>query len=150
MKTGCQNSRQAKSLANCSLALPLGMPQGRLMAPIQLDSITMFVKKLLVRHTRSISGLILRGRYFRLTASFILYEKICCCDRYRFGVNHLVVYLDYSPRPSMRGSHDANPLPITPKLAVNKQWYCAQYLYTTTEWIWQQSDKGTTRILTIV
>ena len=39
MKAGCQNSRQAQSLAHNSLAPPLRMLQGRLMAPIQLDSI---------------------------------------------------------------------------------------------------------------
>ena len=36
------------------------------------------VTKLLVGHTRSISGPILRRRAFRLTAYSILYEKICC------------------------------------------------------------------------
>ena len=77
-ETGCQNSQQAQSLAHSSLAPHLRMLQGRQMAPIHLDSITVLVKKLLVGHTRSISGPILRGRYFRLTASFILYEKICC------------------------------------------------------------------------
>ena len=35
---GCQNSRQAQSVANSSLALPAWMLQGRQMAPIQLDS----------------------------------------------------------------------------------------------------------------
>ena len=40
--------------------------------------ITMLVKKLLVGHTRSISGPILIGRDFRLTASSIRYEKIRC------------------------------------------------------------------------
>ena len=40
--------------------------------------ITMLVKKLLVGHTRSISGPILRRRDFWLTAPSILCEKICC------------------------------------------------------------------------
>ena len=77
-ETGCQNSRQAQSLAHNSVAPYLRMLQGRQMAPIHLYFITMLVKKLLVGHTRSISGPILRRRDFRLTASFILYEKICC------------------------------------------------------------------------
>ena len=74
----CQNSRQAQSLANSSFDLPLRTLQGRQMAPIQLDSITMLGKKLLVGHTRLISSPILRGRDFWLTAYSILYEKICC------------------------------------------------------------------------
>ena len=78
VKAGCQKSRQAQILAQNRLAPPLRMLKGRQMAPIQLDSITMLVKKLLVGHTRSISGPILIGRDFRLTASSILYEKICC------------------------------------------------------------------------
>ena len=69
---------KAESVANSSLALPAWMLQGRQMAPIQLDSITMLVKKLLVGHTRSITGPLLRGRDFRLITSSILYEKICC------------------------------------------------------------------------
>ena len=77
-ETGCQNSRQAQSLTHSSLAPPPRMLQDHQMAPTHLDSITMLVKKLLVGHTRSISGPILRGRDFRLTASFILYERICC------------------------------------------------------------------------
>ena len=72
------NSRQAQSLAHSSWAPPLRILQGRLMAPIQLDSIKMLVKKLLVGHTRSISGPIFRRRDFRLNVSSILYEKTCC------------------------------------------------------------------------
>ena len=150
MKTGCQISLQAQSLAHSSLALPLRILQGRLMAPIQFDSISMLVEKLLVGHTRSISGQILRGKDFRLTASFILYEMICYWGRSKFCVFHLVVYQYYSPCPSMWGPHIANPLLTAPKKAVNKQWHCAQYLYITHEWICLQTDKGTTRILTIV
>ena len=44
-ETGCQNSRQAQSLANSSLAPPLRMLQGRQMAPIHLGSRTILVKK---------------------------------------------------------------------------------------------------------
>ena len=76
MKDGCQNSRQARRMAHSSFAQPLRILQVRQMAPIQLDSNTMLVKKLLVGHTRSISGPIFRGRYFRLTAPSILCQKI--------------------------------------------------------------------------
>ena len=135
MKAGCQNSRQARSMAHSSLAPPLRILQGRQMALIQLDSITMLVNKLLVGHTRSVSGPILRGRDSRLTAPSILCERSVVCDRLRYRVHHPAEYQDSSSRPSMRGPHDANPLLTAPKYAVNKQWYCAQYLNTTHEWI---------------
>ena len=83
VKADCQNSRQTQSLANSSLALPDWMLQSRQMAPIQLDSIMMLLREFLVGHTGSISGPILRSRDFRLTASSILYEKICCLWRVR-------------------------------------------------------------------
>ena len=66
VKDGCQNGRQAQSMTNSSLALPTWMLHGHQMAPIQLNSVTMSVKKLLVRHTKSIFGPILRRRDFRM------------------------------------------------------------------------------------
>ena len=73
-----KNCRQARSMAHSSLAPPPRILQRRQMAPIQLDSITMSVNKLLDGHTKSISGPILRGRDYRLTAASILCEKIGC------------------------------------------------------------------------
>ena len=142
MKAGCQNSRQARSMAHSSLAPPLRILQGRQMAPIQLDSITMLVNKLLVGHTRSISGPILRVRNFRLTAPSILCEKIYCLWYIKIlctspcGIPRLLLTSFYA-RP-----HDANPLLTAPKKAVNKQWYCAQYLNTTHEWYSSKLTKG--------
>ena len=46
VKAECQNSQQAQNLAQRSFAMPALMLQGRLMAPVQLYSITMLVKKL--------------------------------------------------------------------------------------------------------
>ena len=48
VKAACQNSRQTQSLANNSLALPLRMLQGGQMAPLQLDSIMMSLRELLL------------------------------------------------------------------------------------------------------
>ena len=115
VKAGCQNSRQSQSVAHRSLAPLLQMLQGHLMAPIQLYSITMFVKKLLVGHTRSISGSILRGGDFGLTASSFLLKRSVVCDKLRFCVHHLVVYQYYSPGPSLWAPHDANPLLNAPE-----------------------------------
>ena len=78
-----QNSRQAQSLAHTRLFLPFRILQGRQMAPIQLESITMLAKKLLVWHTRSISFPKLRGRdcsfYFVWKdLLFVIKIKILC------------------------------------------------------------------------
>ena len=114
-KAGCQNSRQAQSLAQSNLAPPAWMLQGRQMAPIQLDWTTMLAKKLLVGHTRSISSVILRMRYSRLTAYSILYEKICCLCKTKIlctspcGIPRLL------PTSFCGGHHDANPLLNAPK-----------------------------------
>ena len=77
-----QNSRHAQSLAHSKLALTLWMPQGRVMGSIQFEYVTMLEKKL-VGQSRSISSPILGWRYFRLTTSSILYEKIGCLLRDR-------------------------------------------------------------------
>ena len=83
---------------------------------------------LLVGHTGSISGPILRWRYFRLTTSSILYEKICCLWRLRFLCTSPCGMPTPLERPSMRGPYDANPLPITTNELVIKQWCCDYYL----------------------
>ena len=74
----CQPKQSTCTKPGTRLALPLWMPQGRIMARIQFDFVTMSVKKLLVGQTRSISSPILGWRDFRLTTSSILYEKIGC------------------------------------------------------------------------
>ena len=125
VKARRQNSRQAQSVANSNLALPAWMLHGRQMAPIQLDSLKMSVKKLLVGQTRSISYPIIRGRDLRLTTSSILYEKICCLWWVRLLCTSPCGYQDNPLCPSMWGPHGANPLLIAPNEVVNKHRYCA-------------------------
>ena len=149
MKAGCQNGRKVQSLPNSCLATPLWMLQGRQMVPIQLESIVMWRSCWLGTPDRYPVQSWEEDILYWLGFSFFM-KRSNVCDRLRFCVHHLVVYQDYSPPPSMRDPHDADSLPTAPKWVVNKQWYSAQYLYTTYEWIWQQSDKGTKRILTIV
>ena len=107
---GCQNSRQAQSVANSSFALPAWMLHGRQMAPIQLESITMLIKKLLVGHTRSISGPILRGRDFILTTPSILYENICCL----WWVRHLCTSPCGMPRLPLASFYVGSPRCLSP------------------------------------
>ena len=123
------------------------MLQGRQLAPIQLGSITMLLRELPVGHTGSISGPILRWRDFRLTTSSILYEKIRCLWRVGLLCTSPCGIPTLPQRPSMRGPHDANPLPIIPNEVVNKQLYCAKYLWLTHNQIWRQSDNETTKML---
>ena len=110
------------------------------------------VKKLLVGHTRSISGLILRWRDLRLTTSSILYEMICCLWRVRLLCTSPCGIPTLPQRPFMRGPHDASTLPIAPNEVVNKQWYCAYYIlkYTQTHMaaIWQWDNKNSNQRLT--
>ena len=114
-----------KAWQNSSLALPAWMLQGHQMAPIQLDSITMLLKKLLVGHTRSISGPILRGRDFRLATSSILSEKSCCLWWVRLLCTSPCGIPRLPPASFYVGLHNVNPLPIAPNEVVNKQWYRA-------------------------
>ena len=118
-------SRLAQSVANSSVALPAWMLHGHQMAPIQLDSVTILLKKLLVGHTRSISGPILRGRYFRLTTSSILSEKICCLWCIRLLCTPPCGIPRLPPASFYVGPHSVNPLPIAPNEVVKKQWYHA-------------------------
>ena len=116
---------KAQSVANSSVALPAWMLHVHQMAPIQLDSVTILLKKLLVGHTRSISGPILRGRYFRLTTSLILSEKICCLWCVRLLCTPPCGIPRLPPASFYVGLHSVNPLPIAPNEVVNKQWYRA-------------------------
>ena len=101
-----------KAWHTAALAPPLRILQCRQMAPIQLDSIMMLVKKLTPDRypDRYREGEILDW----LLLLFCVKRSVVC-DRLRFCVHHLVVYQDYFPRPSMRGPYDANPLLTAPK-----------------------------------
>ena len=79
-----KNSRQAQSLAHSSLAPLLWMLQGRLMAPIQLDSITMLVEKLLVGSPDRYSVRSSEREILDCLLLLLCMKRYVVCDRLRF------------------------------------------------------------------
>ena len=101
VKAGCLNSRQAQIPSDSSLALPDWMLQGRLMARIQFDVITILVKKLLFGHTRSISSPILRwGNFTQAIFFYSVWQNLL----FMMGKDFVQITLWYT-----KTTHD-NPL----------------------------------------